>query len=294
MLPYYLLTIASVLMETAKNVFSNNFSKNHLINNTDIYKFNTFMYAGSLVVMLVIIVARDCQLSLYTVIISVLFTLVSSGMQSTLLRALKHGPLSFVNFIQTSGGIVIPALFGALFLKQGINIIQIFALPILIASLAMVMNLKKGDTSSVPVKKWLPSAVMSMVCCGAVGIIQTVFQSSAHNDELYGFLTITFLFIVLMNLIQWKSAEKKAPSNFSVLSKAIMQPVVSGVFMGIVNVVNLFLIGVMPSVVFFPIANGGLLIMTVLAAIIFFRESLKTIQWVGIIIGIAAMCMFGI
>lgn len=281
-------------METAKNVFSNSFSKNHLKNNTDIYKFNTFMYAGSLAVMLVIIAAKGCKLSLFTVIISVLFTLASSGLQSTLLRALKHGPLSFVNFIQTGGGIVIPALFGAIFLKQGINIIQIFALPILIVSLAMVMNLKKEDTSIIPIKKWLPSAVMSMVCCGTVGIIQTVFQSSAHNDELYGFLTITFLFIVLMNLIQWKTAEKKAPSNFSVLSKTIMQPVVSGVFMGIVNVVNLFLIGVMPSVIFFPIANGGLLIMTVLAAVIFFRESLKAIQWIGIIIGIAAMCMFGI
>ena len=64
MLPYYLLTITSVLMETAKNVFSNSFSKNHLKNNTDIYKFNTFMYAGSLAVMLVIIAAKGCKLSL--------------------------------------------------------------------------------------------------------------------------------------------------------------------------------------------------------------------------------------
>lgn len=97
-----------------------------------------------------------------------------------------------------------------------------------------------------------------------------------------------------MNLIQWKSADTKVPSNFSVCSKAIVQPIVSGVFMGSVNVVNLFLIGVMPSVIFFPIANGGLLIMTVLAAVVFFRESLKAIRWLGIIIGIAAMCMFGI
>lgn len=294
MLIYYLLTIASFMMETAKNVFSNSFSKTYLKNNTDIYKFNTFMYAGSFVVMLAILAVKGCKLSLYTVLMAVLFTLASSGMQSALLLALKHGPLSFVNFIQTGGGIVIPALFGALFLKQGINLIQIFALPVLIISLAMVMNLKHGEVTGNSIKKWLPHAIVSMICCGAVGIIQTLFQSSSHNDEMYGFLAVTFLFIVFMSLVQWKAVDKKTPSNFSVRSKAIVQPVVSGVFMGIVNVLNLFLVGVMPSIIFFPIVNGGLLIMTVLAAVVFFKERLKTTQWLGIIIGIVAMCMFGI
>ena len=292
MLTYYLLTLMSVLMETVKNVFSNDFSKNCLKNNTDIYKFNTFMYAGSLAVLLGILFVKGCTISFYTVCMAFLFTLASSGMQSTLLRALRHGPLSFVNFIQTSGGIVLPSLFGAIFLKQGISGIQIAALPILLISLAMVMDLKKGD-GSVSVRKWLPGAAMSMLWCGVVGILQTLFQTSEHKEELYGFLTITFLMIVLLNLIPWKIAEKKEPANFSVRSKAIVQPVVSGLFMGIVNIVNLFLAGVMPTVIFFPIINGGLLIMTVLAAVIFFRESLRTVQWLGILVGIVAMCMLG-
>ena len=292
MLPYYLLTFLSVLMETVKNVFSNSFSKTCLKNNTDIYKFNTFMYAGSLAVLLGILLGKGCKLSFYTICMAFLFTLASSGMQSTLLRALQHGPLSFVNFIQTSGGIVLPSLFGAIFLKQGITGIQIAALPILLLSLAMVMDLKKGDAAT-SVRKWLPSAAMSMVWCGVVGILQALFQTSEHKEELYGFLTITFFMIVLMNLVPWKIAEKKEPSNFSIRSKAIVQPVVSGLFMGVVNIVNLFLAGVMPTVIFFPIINGGLLIMTVVAAVIFFRESLKAVQWLGIIVGIAAMCMLG-
>lgn len=200
MLTYYLLTLMSVLMETVKNVFSNDFSKNCLKNNTDIYKFNTFMYAGSLAVLLGILFVKGCTISFYTVCMAFLFTLASSGMQSTLLRALRHGPLSFVNFIQTSGGIVLPSLFGAIFLKQGISGIQIAALPILLISLAMVMDLKKGD-GSVSVRKWLPGAAMSMLWCGVVGILQTLFQTSEHKEELYGFLTITFLMIVLLNLI---------------------------------------------------------------------------------------------
>lgn len=292
MLIYYLLTVMSILMETAKNVFSNSFSKTHLKNNTDIYKFNTYMYAGSLIVLLAILLVKGVELSLYTIGMAFLFTVASSGMQTTLLRALQHGPLSFVNFIQTSGGIVLPSLFGAFCLQQGISGLQIASLPILLVSLAMVMNLKKED-ASVSLRKWLPSAGMSMLWCGIVGILQAMFQASEHRDELYGFLTVTFLLIVLMNLIPWKMTEKRVPANFSVRSGAIVLPVVSGIFMGIVNIVNLFLVGVMPSIIFFPIINGGLLIMTVLAAVIFFREYLKAVQWLGILIGIAAMCMLG-
>ncbi len=292
---YYLMTLASVLMETAKNVFSNSFSKNYLKNNTDVYKFNTFMYAGSLAVMVVMLLVEGCKLSLYTVGMAFLFALVSGGMQTFLLRALRQGPLSFVNFIQTSGGLVIPALFGALFLKQGIKPLQIVALPILIVSMALVMDLR-GDKNTDDQKggRWLPDAILSMVCCGLVGVLQSLHQESDHSDELYGFLAVTFFFIVLMNLIPWLMGEKKEPANFSMRTRAFVQPVGSGVFMGIVNVVNLFLIGVMPSVIFFPIANGGLLIMTILAAVVFFRERLKPAQWIGIVIGIVAMCMLGI
>ena len=146
---YYLLTLASVLMETAKNVFSNSFSKNSLKNNTDVYKFNTFMYAGSLVVMLVMLCIEGCKLSLFTVGMAFLFALVSGGMQTFLLRALRHGPLSFVNFLQTSGGLAIPALFGVIFLHQGIKTLQIIALPVLIISMALVMDLKKGEKKTV-------------------------------------------------------------------------------------------------------------------------------------------------
>ncbi|MBQ8641550.1 MAG: EamA family transporter [Clostridia bacterium] len=290
---YYLLTLASVLMETAKNVFSNSFSKTSLKNNTDIYKFNTFMYAGSLLVMLVMLGVAGCKLSLYTVGMAALFAIVSGGMQSALLRALRHGPLSFVNFIQTSGGLVIPALFGAIFLQQGITVIQIVALPVLIVSMALVMDLKKGEKGSGK-GKWLPDAILSMICCGLVGVLQSLHQASSHADEMYGFLAVTFFFIVLMNLVPWLLSEKKEPANFSVRSRALLQPAGSGVFMGIVNVLNLFLIGVMPSVIFFPIANGGLLIMTILAAVVFFKERLKPAQWIGIGIGIVAMCLLGI
>ena len=52
---------------------------------------------------------------------------------------------------------------------------------------------------------------------------------------------------------------------------------------------NLYLSGVMDSAVFFPVVNGGGLILTTLSAVVLFRERLRVKQWVGMLIGTAAV-----
>ena len=151
-------------METAKNVFLNLYSKDRVENERDIYLFNVFMYLGTLAVLLFLQILNPAPLALGTAVLAAPYALVIGGMQTTFLRALRCGPLSYANFIQTSG-LVIPALFGAICLGQGIKVIQIIALPLLLFSMALVMNLKKEESKG----KWLGSSVASMVCCGLVG-----------------------------------------------------------------------------------------------------------------------------
>ena len=291
MIVYYIITLISVLLETAKNVFSNDFSKTKLRSKTDVYSFNILMYAASFLVMLLIACVRGFDISWYSAGMALAFALVSGGMQSTMLRALQHGPLAYVNFIQTSG-LVIPALYGPLLLRQGISLVQWIALPLLLLSFALVLDLRRSERGVG--HAWLIDALLSFLCCGLVGVVQAEHQASSHAQEIDGFLCLTFFFIVVINLIPWLLCRRKMPAHFTVRSRAVLQPVMSGVFMGVVNVVNLFLVGVMPSIVFFPIANGGLLIMTMLAAVVFFKEHLRFVQWLGILLGIGAMCMLGI
>jgi len=286
---YYFLTVISVLMGTAKNIFSNIYSKDRIKCERDIYQFNVFMYAGALTVMMVLQILNPSALSFHTVLLAALFALAIGGMQTTLLRALRCGPLSYVNFIQTSG-LVIPALFGAVCLGQTITVRQILALPILLFSMALVMDLKKEATTG----KWLGDAIGSMICCGLVGVIQAVHQSSDFATEQNSFLAASFFFVVLINFLSFLISPKMTERRTLISLKPVILPLLSGIFFGIVNALNLFLIGVMPSVIFFPIANGGLLIATMLAAVWIFRESLNRKQWLGILIGVISMCMLGI
>jgi len=289
MVIYYILTVCSVFMETAKNIFSNMYSKDHVKQDRDIYLFNVFMYGGSLAVMLVLQCLNPVSLSWGSVGLAALFALAVGGMQTTFLRALRRGPLSYVNFIQTSG-LVIPALFGVVFLGQPIKILQILALPILLFSMALVMDLKKEKSSG----KWLGDAIGSLVCCGVVGVVQSIQQSSAWANEQNTFLAMSFLFVVLFNLISFLISPKSAEKKAVIPLKAYFLPLLSGIFFGVVNALNLFLIGVIPNVISFPIANGGLLIVTMLAAVVIFHESHNRKQWFGIFVGLVAMCMLGL
>ena len=68
----------------------------------------------------------------------------------------------------------------------------------------------------------------------------------------------------------------------------------SGIAMGAVNVINLYLAGVMDKHIFFPIVNGGLIFFTLAAAVIFFREKLTVKQWIGLILGIIQLAVIAL
>ena len=65
--------------------------------------------------------------------------------------------------------------------------------------------------------------------------------------------------------------------------------IASGACVAVNNKFNLYLSGVMDSAVFFPIVNGGGLVLTTLAAVLLFKEKLSTKQWIGVVLGIASV-----
>ena len=64
--------------------------------------------------------------------------------------------------------------------------------------------------------------------------------------------------------------------------------IAGGVGIALINQINLYLSGVVDSAVFFPIVNGGALIMTTILSLVVFKERLTVRQWVGMALGIAA------
>lgn len=282
----YIWLMGSILLEASKTLMLTNFSKTALNTDADIYKFNTFMYFGSL---LVILCTGIGDISVFSVLTALIFAVVTAASQIFFLMALRCGPVSFTAFLQ-GVSLVIPVIVGILFMGDSLSVWQIISFPVLLVSLALVFNLSKEKLSG----RWTLLAVLSMLTMGLVGVVQTVHQGSEHREELSGFLIFAFLYAIILNFILWKATEKKEQKTFPLKGKALVLALLSGVFMGIVNIVNLYLAGVMPKAIFFPIANGGLTVVTLIGSAIFFKEILNKKQWIGIMICIAALCVLGI
>ena len=63
-------------------------------------------------------------------------------------------------------------------------------------------------------------------------------------------------------------------------SDAILFNAVCGA--GAVNLINLYLSGKLPSIILFPILNGGVIVLSGAAALIIFKEKLSCKQYLGI------------
>lgn len=282
----YLLLVASILLETGKNVFSNNFSKKTLQNETDIYKFNTFLYAGSFVVLCC---TGGWKFSAFTAVTAVLFAAALWLNQYFFLKALAAGPMGFTSFIQGIS-LVIPVIYGAVVWHEKLGLRHILLLALLIGALALALDLKKGKRN----RKWLACSLGAMLALGGISVLQSTHQMSVHKEELFAFLRLAFLLAVGINLCGWRLGERKQPATFRLKGNALPMAAASGAFMGLVHIINLYLSGVMKKVVFFPVVNGGLIFVTLLSGMLFFKEKLGAKQWLGILLGTVALCLIGL
>ena len=66
---------------------------------------------------------------------------------------------------------------------------------------------------------------------------------------------------------------------------------ISGVGIAVCNQINTYLAGVMPSILFFPLVNGVMLLATLLIGFFIWKESFTKKQWIGLAAGIVSIVL---
>ena len=215
-----------------------------------------------------------------------------------MLRAYDSGSFAYTSVI-VSLSTIIPAFSGAIFWNETLYPAQIAGIVLLV--LCFVLCVGKDKEKKQMSVKWLIYVFLAFLSTGFIGVMQKVHQSSAYAGELNGFLIISFLISALAAgicavIAVKRGAEKqKAPKdNGEKPAKGFVYPlliVLSGVGVALNNVINLYLSGKVDSAVFFPIVNGGGLILVTLCAVVLYREKLSVKQWVGIAVGIISVVL---
>lgn len=268
--------------------------------------------ASAAVSALTVFLLAKCRLvfSAFTVWLALLFGAVVCLQQLTLLLALSKGPLSYTMVI-ISMSTLITALSGVLFWQEDLRPLQLVGIVLMV--LCLVLSVKReseksGESGGRRLSAvWLLLALLAMAFNGGVGILQKTHQSSAHKAELPAFLFVAFAFCAVFSVLcylfltirargkrQEPGAEESTAHSPRLSRNLIVLFLLSGVCVALCHCINLYLSGVVAAAVFFPIVNGGALMLTTLASLLLFHERLFLTQWLGLALGAVAtflLCM---
>lgn len=292
MVNYLLLTVSILMNLAANSVLKNDFCKKEIKNNADLYAFNGLNSVLSVVTLTVLAVVMGSltSVSLYTILLGLVFGLVTALAAVFNMKALECGPMSYTSVI-ISCSLVIPSFSGALLFHETIVPIQYIGVVFMLVSFLCAVD-RKRDRAGVSLK-WFLFCMISFVFNGTIGVMQKVHQSSAHREELAVFLITAFLFSAVFSAVMIPFFRRRE-GGISVLEKGkgkkfLIVGAVCGVFIAFCNQINMYLSGVMPSVIFFPVVNGGCMILTAFVGVLFLKERFSVKQWIGLVVGTAAI-----
>ena len=128
---------------------------------------------------------------------------------------------------------------------------------------------------------------------GFAGLTEKIHQSTDGRDERTAFLFIAYLIMFLFSaigIIATKNRGKKTKS----LKPVVINGGVSGIIMSFYSLINLTLAGNLDSMVYYPIANGGSLILTVFISIAVFKEKCSKKYIIGFLSGFLSVILLSL
>lgn len=230
--------------------------------------------------------------------------------QVAYMKAIEYGPIALSSLFY-SCGFVVSTTWGCIYYHENINALHIVGFLLVIVSFVLVTLPKRNGNTPFNVR-WLICAIVAMILSGGIGITQKLFTSNYAEYSLNYFLYTVFLCIVAMSGVlyviltlirhckskrfasstQQSGQEQKAVKSRDV--KAIVCTLVLGVILGVYNKVNTYLAGVLPSVVVFPVINGGVIVITTLASALVYKEKLTVLQIIGVCVCVISIVLIAL
>ena len=268
-------------------------------NESEQYSFNAWNSIICVIFLLIFSLGK-LTASLYTVLLGVVFGVVTMIFAILQAKAVKTGPFGYTTVI-VNLSTALTALSGAIFWHEKLSAFKIAGIVLMIVSFALAIETGKSDGKKANIK-WFILCLFALSASTLIGILQKVHQTSEHNSELTVFLIVAFVTSAIISyggyIVQKKKenaiikeVKDEKPSKKKKILIIIL--LICGIGAAGSNVINLFLSGITDTAIFFPIVNGVPLLFSLVVSFLVFKERLKIKQLVGLCLGVAAiLCLF--
>jgi len=221
------------------------------------------------------------DIAIYAVGFAITYTAANFGS----FLALKHGPMG-ITLLISSYSLIIPTLYGIIFLKDPIRYTTYIGLALLAVTL-FLLNFKNEKINFS--LKWLVCVTLSFIgngMCSTVQRMQQVaFAGEGKNELMIVALIISTILFFTIALIR--------KENFNI-KQSLPYAAPKGIANGIVNLFVMALQVVIPTAIFFPVVSAGGIIIGFFVSLFVYKEKLSKIQYFGYALGVMSIVLLNL
>lgn len=218
---------------------------------------------------------------------SVAFALSYASANLFTFLALREGSLSLTCLVN-SYSLLIPALYGMIFLHEAVGVLMLIGIALLLVSLFLINREKKeeeGEKKITP--RWILFVSLSFLgngfCSTTQKMQQEAFGGVGTTEFMLVALALAFVIFFLLSFFCERGEGRTAIRGgwyFAVLC---------GLANGACNFFVILLNPMMPASVMYPLISAGGILVTTLVSVFVFGERLSRSQWIGMAIGVASI-----
>ena len=204
--------------------------------------------------------------------------------------ALANGPFA-ISMMIISYSIVLPIIYGIVFLNEPTSVIIYIALAIMAVSL----YLSRGDTANDSGKfsvKWLICIAFATIGSGGFAIVkkmqQLQFNEKCDNEFMIISLALTVITLFVLGIFVTKGSIKNITKSTIIFSLA------AGISNGVTNMLTLLINTVMVLSLSSPISTGIRILLSFIVSGLFLKEKFLKRQIIGAALGAASLIMLSI
>lgn len=227
--------------------------------------------------------------SVFSLVIVLLAALCGTVYNVISFRILKSGGMALYSLFLMLGGMVLPYLYGLLFLDEHISWLRVLGLACIVAAVFF------SGRTKVRVEGWVyVCCVLVFVLNGCVSIFSKLHQIETVHATVSSAAFVMYggvgrcLFCGISLAAVGKKAEPPRSKPWKILAVAAAAAAISGVS----YLLQLTGAKTLPATVLYPMVTGGSIIFSALSGKVFFKEKLSVYQLISIGLCFAGTLLF--
>lgn len=245
-------------------------------------------------VFLLVLNQFEVRLSFASVVLALLMTITSTTYGLIGFRIMEKGNLGVYMLFLMSGGMAVPYFYGIWFLGETPSLISSLAFILMIAS-TFISNISKDKVG----KKQLLLCLIVFFLNGIVSTVGKIHQVNPASQwvtpQYFTFLAsairIVFVSITLAFCGKIDPKEKEGKVKFS-LKPVLWIVLVAAIADSACYMLQLVGATNLPATVMYPLQNGGTVVLTAVAAYLFFGDKQTKKQFIGTTVALIGTLLF--